>query len=188
MMRYPRLWRQFAVNAIVREAEYRVNLLLSVLEGLAQVTLAILTLLLLYRFTPRVAGWTAADVLILLGIYRIVDGIISLQLAPNMLAIGPAIRRGDMDFLLLRPVSTQFLVSLRLLEIPEAINIVIGLGLTVYAIHLAGAHPSLGGILAAALFCGCGILLLYALWFTTVVLAFWLIQTNNIDALFMVAF
>ncbi|HEY8741866.1 MAG TPA: ABC-2 family transporter protein, partial [Chloroflexota bacterium] len=84
MRRYLRLYRLFLVLAFVRQAEYRVNFLLSVGVGLVHVALAILTFLLLFRFTPNVAGWTQAQVLLLLGVYRIVEGLISLQVSPNL--------------------------------------------------------------------------------------------------------
>src|SRR5947209_1253924 len=122
-----RLWRQFLITAVVREAEYRVNFLLSVGEGVVQLALAVFTFLIVYRFTDSVAGWSRAQVLLLVGVYRIVEGLINLQIAPNMLAISGYIRRGEMDFLLLRPVSSQFLVSLRTMSLAEAGNVLIGL-------------------------------------------------------------
>src|SRR4051812_47222003 len=87
MIRYLRLWRQFVITAFVREAEYRMNFVIGVGEGLAQLALAVISFLLLYRFTDQVAGWTQAEVLILVGVYRIVEGLINLQIAPNMQAI-----------------------------------------------------------------------------------------------------
>src|SRR5579871_3463150 len=96
-VRYLRLWKRFAIIAFVREAEYRVNFLIGVGEGIAEVVLAILTFLLLFRFTGTVAGWTSAQVLVLVGIYRVVDGVIGMQVAPNMLAVSGYIRRGEMD-------------------------------------------------------------------------------------------
>ncbi len=104
-MRYLRLWRRFAIIALVREAEYRVNFLISTAQGLAELALAVLSLLLLYRFTDQVAGWSRAQVLLLTGVYRLVDGLIALQIAPNMTAVSGYIRQGELDFLLLRPVS-----------------------------------------------------------------------------------
>lgn len=184
MIRYARLWRRFVVTAFVREAEYRVNFLLGVGEGLAQLALAVVTILLLYRFTDSVAGWSRAQVLLLVGIYRVVDGLIALQVAPNMLALSGYIRDGEMDFLLLRPVSSQFLVSLRLLSLPDAVNVLIGLALTVYAGNSAGVHWSIAGIGAAVLFGGCGLLVLYAVWLATVTCAFWLVQVDTLDTLF----
>ena len=184
MLRYIRLWRRFAALAFIREAEYRFNFLVGVGEGVAQLALAMLTFALLYRFTDQVGGWSLAQVFLLVGIYRIVDGLISLQIAPNLLAITNYIRTGEMDFLLLRPVSSQFLVSLRLLALPEAVNVLIGLGLTCYAGHLAGVQWSILGIVEAVAFGLCGLILLYSLWFFTVTFAFWLVQVDNLDTLF----
>ncbi len=183
-MRYVRLWRRFAIIAFVREAEYRANFLIGVGEGVVQLALAVVTFLLLYRFTNTVAGWTQAQVLVLVGVYRIVDGLVGLQIAPNMLAISGYIRRGEMDFLLLRPVSGQFLVSLRMLELPEAVNVTIGLALTVYAGNLAHVQWSVANVAAALIFGLCGLAVLYALWFLTVTLSFWLVQVDSLDTLF----
>src|SRR5262249_2240164 len=147
-----RLWRQFVVTALMREAEYRVNFLVGVGEGLAQIALAVISFLLLYRFTNQVAGWTQAEALMLVGIYRIVDGLINLQIAPNMQRLSSYIRHGEMDFILLRPVSSQFLVSLRTLAPAEAVNALIGLGLTIYAAQAAGVRWSAASVMAALAF------------------------------------
>jgi ABC-2 type transport system permease protein len=184
MRDYLRLWRRFFVLAFARETEYRANFLVSVGEGIIQVTLAVLTLLLLYGHTDAIAGWSQAEVLMLAGIYRVVEGLIALQIAPNMLAVSGAIRRGDMDFLLLRPVASQFLVSTRLVALPELVNVLIGLGLAVYAGHAAGVAWSIERVTLAASFALCGVLLLYALWLATVTLSFWLVQVDTLDQLF----
>jgi ABC-2 type transport system permease protein len=181
---YLRLYRRFLILAFVRQAEYRVNFLLSAVVGLTQVILAILTFLLLYRFTPTIAGWTWTQVLLLLGIYRIVEGLLSLQVSPNLRALGPAIRTGDMDFLLLRPISSQFLVSLRLFKLPELVNVLVGLALTVYAGNLAGVQWSMTRVAEALTFGLCGLVLLYAIWFLIVTCAFWLVQVDTLDELF----
>ena len=188
MTRYARLWWRFVGLSCVRELEYRVNFALGVLEGLAQLALAVVTFLLVYRFTPAVAGWTEAQALLLVGVYRVVDAAVSLQIAPNMAAISGAIRQGDMDFLLLRPVSSQFLVSLRLLSPPEAVNLLIGALLVVVAGNAAGVAWSAGRMAVMLGFLLCGLLLLYALWFAIATCAFWLVQVDTLDALVLGVF
>jgi ABC-2 type transport system permease protein len=183
-MRYVRLWRQFLVTAFVREAEYRFNFLVGVGEGFAQLGLAVVTFLLLYRFTDSVAGWSQPEALLLVGIYRIVEGLLALQIAPNMMAVSGMIRRGDMDALLLRPVSSQFLVSLRAFSLADGVNVLAGIGLTVYAGDLAGVRWSIPGIAEAGAFIICGLVLLYAIWFGIVTCSFWLVQLSTIDTLF----
>jgi ABC-2 type transport system permease protein len=191
-MRYLRLWRQFVITAFVREAEYRFNFVVVVAEGTAQLVLAVLTTLLIYRFTPEIQGWTRADLLMLVGIYRVVDSLIALQIAPNMHEITRQIRSGEMDFLLLRPVSSQFLVSLRELRLPEAVNATIGLGLAIYAGYVLDGRNamrlSLLGVAEAGISLVCGLIALYAIWFMIVTLGFWLVQVPTLDTLFYSAF
>lgn len=184
MPRYLRLWRRFIIMAFVREAEYRVNFAVSVLEGIAQLGIALLTFALLYRYTDAVAGWSAAEALLLVGVYRAMDGLLALQIAPNMIRAAKYVNRGELDFILLRPVSSRFLVSLRWLQLPEAVNVLIGLALAYYAGERAGVRWSLAGVLSAAALAACGLVLLYCLWFFSVTLTFWLVRTASISYLF----
>jgi len=182
--RHLRVWRQFVIMAFVREAEYRVHFLLGFFDGLAQLALAVATFLLIYRYTDTIAGWTRDEALLLVGIYRVVEGLIGLQIAPNMRAISGYIRRGEMDFYLLRPISSQFLVSLRQLRLNEVGNVLVGVGLAIYAGNAAGVRWGALAVAEAAAFLLCGVLLLYALWFFTVTLSFWLVQVDTLDLIF----
>lgn len=186
--RHARLWWRCVLNALARETEYRANAFATVAEGAAQVALAVVTFLVVYQFTPSIGGWTRSQALILVGIYRIAEGLINVQVAPNMVAIGGAIRRGDMDYVVLRPVSSQFLVSARTLALSECANVAIGLGITAYAVHAAGVGWSVGGLLRATVLLLCGVMLLYAVWFAIMTCSFWLVQVNNLDVLFFAVF
>jgi len=183
-VRYPRLWRRLLITAIVREAEYRVSFLLAVVEGIVQVGLVALTFELLYQFTGELAGWTRDQVLVLVGVYRIADGLISCQVAPNMLALPDYVRTGELDFQLLRPASSQFLVSTRRFALAEAVNVLIGLGVVAVAGARAGVAWNPLAVAAALVLLACGVVLLYALWFAIMTLSFWFVQLDTLDSLF----
>src|SRR5688500_11004514 len=116
-MRYVRLWRRFLVNAAVRETEYRFSFALSTFEAVTRLALVWLTFGLIYRFTDGVAGWSQDEVLVLVGVFRIADGLIHTFIAPNMGRIPSDVRTGELDFHLLRPVDSQFFVSTRRMEL-----------------------------------------------------------------------
>jgi ABC-2 type transport system permease protein len=183
-VRYPRLWRRFLITAIVREAEYRVSFLVAVVEGIVQVLLLALTFELLYQFTGQLAGWTRDQVLILVGVYRVADGLIALQVAPNMQALPDMIRTGELDFHLMRPASSQFLVSTRRFALPEAVNVLIGLAVVAVAGARAGVTWDPLAVASALALLACGVVLLYALWFAIMVSAFWWVQVGSLDLLF----
>lgn len=184
LVKYLVLWKRFVTLALVREAEYRLNFAVNVLEGFAQLAVVVLTYALVYRFTDRVAGWTAAEALMLVGIYRALDGLLALQIAPNMMRMSRYIGEGELDFILLSPVSSQFLVSLRWLHPPEIVNVLIGVALTFYAGRRAGVTWDAPHVLNAIVLAGCGLILLYSLWFALVTLAFWLVKVESLGLLF----
>jgi ABC-2 type transport system permease protein len=182
-MSYLRLWRRFIIAAFVRESAYRFNFAVSVGQGIIQVLLAMLTFVLLYQFTNMIAGWTSAEVLVLVGVYRMIDGWINVQIAPNMFALSETIRNGDLDLILLRPVQSQFLVSSRIIVLPELVNVVIGLALAVFAGLAAGVRWDALGIAEAVAFMVCGLVLIYAAWFGVATVAL-LVYENQLNVLF----
>jgi ABC-2 type transport system permease protein len=173
MLHYLRLWRRFVAMALVREAEYRVNFAVSVLVGAISLAVAVLTYGILYGYTEDIAGWSRAEVLMVLGCFRVVESLIELLVARNMWTIGDSIRQGDMDYVLMRPVSSQFLASLRVVNPPQAVNTLIGLGLVVYAGSMAGVEWEVSRVAAAVVFGLCGLVLLYSVWCFAVTFAFW---------------
>jgi ABC-2 type transport system permease protein len=181
MLHYLRLWRRFYIMAFVRATEYRFNFVVSVLEGLAQLGLAVASLLLLYQFVPSVSGWSQSETLMLAGIFRAAESVIALQLAPNIPAISGYVRRGDLDFILLRPVGSQFLVSLRWIWPSEVVNALCGLALAVGAGAAAGVRWDVGALALAAAFALCGLATLYAIWFASAALSLWLVHSSLDD-------
>jgi ABC-2 type transport system permease protein len=187
-VRYLRLWRRFFVTALVREAEYRFSFALSAFEGLSQVLLVVLTFELIYQFSDQIAGWRREQILLLVGLYRVVDGIVSAQVAPNVLALPGYVRTGELDFHLLRPVSSQFLVSTRRLILPELTNVLIGFGLVAYAAGPAGVIWNVTAMARALVLLLCGVVLLYAVWFAIMTCSIWLVQLDTLEYLFFSLF
>lgn len=178
--------------ALAQLLEYRANALLSVLDNAAQLGLLAVVYLVVYRFTDDVAGWSQAQALVLLGVFWIFDGIWSFQFSRSLSGLSALIRRGDLDFVLLRPASSQFLVTCwRGMNVKEATKVVQGLLLTAYAARAAGAEWSATGVLSATLFGLCGLALLYSLRFAIATCTFWVLQVSELyelfDALFSTA-
>jgi ABC-2 type transport system permease protein len=183
-MRYLKLWRRFFLNAAVRETEYRGSFFLAVFEAVARLALVWLTFGLIYRYTDGVAGWTQDEVLVLVGVFRIVDGLIHAFVAPNMGRIPGYVRGGELDFHLLRPVDSQFFVSTRRMELSQLADVAIGAGIIVYGADRAGIAWSPLVVTQASLIALCGLLVLYAAWFAIMTCAFWLISIDNLEELF----
>ena len=182
-MRYLRLWWQFVAMGVARQTEFRLSFWLDVLGGWAGLGLSVMLFAVVYRFTGEVAGWRQAEVLVVVGLYQLANGLWDALVWRGMRQLSELIERGEMDYLLLRPVDTQFLVSLRRVDLPAAVPALTGLALVVHAGRAAGIAWTACGVLAGLVLLASGLMWFYALRFMTVTLAFWLVNVDNLDVL-----
>ena len=175
-----RLWRRFFTVSLMREAEYRFNFALGLLQAVAEIFLMLVLYLAFYRFADEVAGWTRDEALLLLGVFWIFDGVWSAALTPNLRSLAGLIQDGDLDFVLLRPVSTQFLVSCGSVRVRELLKVVVGIVIVARAGDAVGVAWRPDTLVRALAFGACGLTLMYALHFTIVTCSFWALKVSEL--------
>jgi ABC-2 type transport system permease protein len=178
-MIYLRLWRRYVLIALMRLAEYRFNFGLSVLQGIGQLGVTLAVYLAFYRFADNVAGWTADQALVLVGFFWVFDGFWTALFTTNLRRVSTLIQEGELDFVLLRPASTQFLVSLSAVNVAELVKLVTGSIVIVIAGQRAGVEWSPTGVLTALTFMVCGLAALYAVRFMLVTCTFWALKIGE---------
>jgi ABC-2 type transport system permease protein len=90
------------------------------------------------------------------------------------------VRTGKLDFLLLLPVNTRFLVSLRQVDLGSFVNAAIAASVVVYAGHQLELQPSAGQIASFLLFCLVGVFIHYSLIFLLATVSFWAVRAQGI--------
>lgn len=184
MRKYLRLLREFFRACLVEEFEYRTNLIGNVLSTLFGVGMALLTLQLFFYNTESLGGWSLYEVLALLGIFNAIQGFIAFFLQPNMARLVSHIREGTLDYVLLKPVDSQFFISFRHLVFWRLADVALGLGLTLYAVLQLHPHPSPGQwALFAVLFLS-SLIVVYSLWICIMICSFWAVKVDNLSFLF----
>lgn len=183
--RHVRLWRRFLSQAVVRETHYRTHFLTTLLVGLIQLGLGIVPILLLFGYTSEVRGWSRAEVIAVVGMFQIVTGLMAAFVAPNLNRMTTYITEGELDVVLLRPVSSQFYLTLRWINVAELSNVASGLVVLVLGLVQSGADPNLSQIVQALVLASCGLVLLAAVWSAMSFLAFWLQSVNPIGAIYL---
>jgi len=98
-------------------------------------------ILVLFSYTTVLNGWDLGAMLVLLGCFYLVQGFGELVLQPSFEKFMEHVRLGTLDFALLKPVSAQFLVTLRNFQVVQLAQM--GLGAAVVAIGLSRI-PSIG--------------------------------------------
>ncbi len=177
MNRYLRVLTLFWGTALAAEAEYRANFLLAALNSIGGLAGSLFGLFLFYRADYRFAGWSWAEALIVLGIFTIFQGFSSTFLVPNLNKIVQQVQQGTLDFVLLKPISSQFWLSVRTISPWGLPDLLFGLILVGYA----GAQLQLNGFnyLFAALPLAFGFAILYSLWFMLGAMSIWFVKIYN---------
>ncbi len=183
-MRYLRLLSIFYRNSLYTEMEYRANFVANVLMSAFWLAFAILGLNVFFYHRDQIGAWSYYEAMLVVGFYSLFNGLIEALLQPNMSRIIEQIRMGTFDFVLIKPVNSQFMASLRHLSIWKLADVAMGLGICVYAMARLALAPSIADLVAAAGFVLCGTVILYSIWLMMVTSAFWFVRIDNISELF----
>lgn len=178
MKRYLKTLRLFWGASVAAEAEYRVNFVLAVLNSILNLGGSLFGLFLFYRTGYQPGGWRWEAALIVLGIYTIMDGLSSTFLAPNLSRIVQHIQEGTMDFVLLKPMDTQFWLSARNVSLWGLPNVVFGFVMLGYA--AAKLDLTTAAFFRGTLFFVPALMVLYSLWFFLGTLSIWFVKIYNI--------
>jgi ABC-2 type transport system permease protein len=177
MKRYWRLIGLFWSTAIAAEMEYRLNFVIATLSSLGSLVGSIFSLFLFYRTGYTFAGWSWDAALVVLGIFTLLQGFSSTFLAPNLNRIVRQVQEGTLDFVLLKPIRSQFWLSTHTLSpwgLPDLIfgSIIIG---------YAGTRLGLGinNYLLSTVPLLFGLVILYSLWFMLGATSIWFVKIYN---------
>ena len=184
MTRYLRIAAlQLRVNAAAGMA-YRADFLLEGAMALLSLGLVLLPWIVLFGGgREQVAGWDRPSALMVMayfiGVRAVLEGLIS----PSLVDLLERIRSGAFDYVLLKPVDAQALVSTSRCEPWQIFNLLFAIGLAAYAFTLRGHGPAPEDVgLGIALFVT-GLLAMYALWIVCAAAGFWVVRLDNLTYL-----
>jgi len=169
---------------VAEELQYRANFVASLLGTLFWMVLALLTLGLFFRHATRLGGWDYWEVVVLLGIFNALTGVIEAVLRPGIGELASEVRSGKLDLMLTRPVDAQVFVSFRTLDLWRLSDFALGLGLAGYALVRLGHLPSPLALASFAVTFGAAVVVVYTMWVALMCLAFWLVAVENLSVLF----
>jgi ABC-2 type transport system permease protein len=187
MRRFGRLLRAFWANSLALELEYRIDFVIGAVTALLSFGAGLLLLHVMFQQTETVGGWTFYQALTLYGVYLFLEEFAVNFLSVNVGALPGLIRRGDLDFILLKPVSSQLLISTRKFILTSLPALLLGLGVMFYGMW-AMQTLSAATLALSLLFLLCAMLIMYAIWTLLHTLAFWFVRIENIAQLFYAVF
>lgn len=164
--------------AIAAELEYRINFIIALLSSLGGLAGSLFGLSLFYRNDYTFQGWSWEAALVVLGIFTILQGVSATFLAPNLNKIVQHVQEGTLDFVLLKPVSSQFWLSTHTVSPWGLPDLMFGFIIVLWAGHQLGL-----GIMAYVAMLpplALGIISLYSLWFILGATSIWFVKIYNV--------
>ena len=185
MGKYLRLLVIFYKNTLISEVEYRLNFWTNIGLSLFWLVWASLSVRVYFFHADTIAGWSYYELLVVMGLFFAMNGYRQVVLEPNLARLTEYVRLGTLDYILTKPVDSQFLVSLRKIGIYNWGDPLLGMGLVTYALWRLGHVPSMGEIALFVVLIVAAAVLLYSLYLMLQTTTFWLINVERADAVAM---
>ncbi len=170
--------------AVMNELQYRANFFIQILQSAVSMATGLIVLSLVFQRTAELDGWTRSELLVVMGVFTIVGGLVSFAIEPNMGWLMGDVRNGTLDYVLTKPIDSQLLVSMREFRVWKLTDVVVGLGVVVWGV--SGLDNSLGvlDVVTFILLLLLGVISLYCLWMLLTTGAFWFIRMEQIQEMF----
>jgi ABC-2 type transport system permease protein len=135
---------------VLNEMQYRANFFVAVFQSLLAVGVGLAVLALVYSHTATLNGWTRSQLLVILGVQILLGGVVHMSIQPNMERLVEEVRDGKLDFLLTKPEDAQLMVSVRVLQLWQFVeivsgSIVVGVGISQLAGSIGLGHSIASG-------------------------------------------
>lgn len=173
---YAALWK----NSVVREMQFKVNFLLWIVVELLWFALQLTFIAVIYSHTDRIGDWTKWQVVFLMGTSTFIQQLFSAILLSNLVHLSEDIRTGKLDFMLLLPVNTRFLISFRQVDLGGFINAGVACVVMIYAGLKLNLTPSAAQCAGFLLLVLAGLLTHYSLMLMLSATSFWTVRAQGI--------
>src|SRR5687768_4286765 len=168
-------WKVNVQLALAYRADTVVNILLNVMW----LGWELLSLSIIFNNTETIGGWGLGELIALLGVFRLVHTLMIALIWPNTEKFNQSIRDGSMDYTLLQPINSMFLVTFSRINIWRSWDLVLATVLIVVGINMSGDIITPLNILSFVLLTISGAFVIYSLWIVLIALTFWFTKFDN---------
>ncbi len=178
----------FARNSLVRDMTFRSNFIIEMISSMSWLCMNLGFYLIIFHYAESIGvgtGWGRYEFLIFFGTTALINSLVQAFFMPNAEEFSELIRTGNLDFALLKPIDTQFLISLNRVNWSSLGNAVFAVCLMSFCLsklEAAGNGFALGmvGPLLYPIYVVCGALILYSLMISLASTSIWLGRNQSL--------
>lgn len=180
---YLKVFLTFARNSLVRDMTFRANFLIEAVTSVSWMAMNLAFYLLIFQYTKSIGadtGWGKYEYFVFMATYIFINSLVQTFFMPNANEFSELIRTGGLDFALLKPIDTQFLVSLQKIEWSSLGNFGIAAVLLTFSLWRLEYAPGPLEVLLYPFYVGCGVAILYSLTIAMAAVGVWLGRNESL--------
>jgi len=164
---------------IQQELAYRADTVVNLLLNLMWLGWELLSLSIIFSNTATLGGWGPGELIALLGVFRLVNMLMAALIWPNTEKFNASMRDGSLDYTLLQPVNSLFLITFSRIVIWRVWDLVLATILIVVGLNMSGGSATLFNLISFVLLVISGALVIYSLWIVLIACTFWFVKFDN---------
>jgi ABC-2 type transport system permease protein len=173
---YAALWK----NSVAREMSFKGNFILWIIVELLWFGLQLCFVSVVFSQTKTVGTWSQWQMVLLVGASNFIQQVYQAFFLVNCTNLSELVRTGKMDFLLLLPINTRFIVSLRQVDLGAFVNALFAVVVMLFAAGKLHLQPTIAQLAGFSVLCVVGILIHYSLMFMLAAISFWTVRAQGI--------
>jgi len=171
----------FARNSLIRDMTFRANFIIEAISSISWMIMNLGFYTIVYQFTPNIADWSKYEFFVFIATTMFINSIVQAFFMPNMQELSELVRTGGLDFALLKPIDTQFLVSLQRVNWSSLGNFFVALILLVYSLpRIEGLEISPWQFVLYPLYVFLGVWILYSIMVGLAATSIWLGRNQSL--------
>jgi ABC-2 type transport system permease protein len=187
--KYLKVFLTFARNSLIRDMTFRADFIFHCISSIAWTAMNVGFYLIIFRFTSMIGedtGWRRDEFFLFLATVWFINSLVQAFFMPNANEFSELIRTGNLDFALLKPIDTQFLISFRRIEWSALSNFVVGLliaGVSLYGMARREVEPIIPSPIAVLLYgfyVACGVAIMYSVMICLAATSVWLGRNQSL--------
>jgi len=178
---YFAVFATFASNSLVRDMMFRANFIVECISAIVWSAVNFCFYLLVLNYATQIgSGWTRFPFFVFLATGMIVNSLLQTFFLANAERFSELIRKGDLDFILLKPIDTQFAISFERIKWSGLATFVVGMTLLAYSLVNLDYTPGPWQVVLYVVYVLCGAAILYSLIISLAAASVWMGRNQSL--------
>ncbi len=165
MKKYFRVFAAIFKASAISDLEYRLNFIVKIGTDLIWYGTQVAIFEVLFHHTRSISGWTIESTRVFMAVLFLVDALWMMLFSESLERMSDKVRRGDLDLLLVKPISSQFMMSVQKMSPAYVANVFLILGWLIWALNQLPDFSAWSRLPLLIITIPCALIITYALRF-----------------------